>query len=98
MSTVNVRPLNDRILVKRMLEDEKTAGGLFIPDSAKEKPQRGEIVAAGQGRTSDEGKKIPLEVKTGDKILFGKYAGTELKLDGEEYIMMREEDVLGVIN
>jgi len=96
MSNVNVTPLNDRILVKRVEEEQKTAGGLIIPDSAKEKPQRGEVVAAGKGKTSDDGKKIPLEVKTGDQILFGKYSGTELKLDGVEYLMMREDDVLGI--
>ncbi len=95
---INVRPLHDRILVRRMTEDQKTAGGLFIPDSAKEKPQQGEIVATGNGRMTDEGKSLPLEVKAGDKILFGKYAGTELKLDGEELLMMREEDVLGIFN
>ena len=78
---INVRPLHDRILVRRMTEDQKTAGGLFIPDSAKEKPQQGEIVATGNGRMTEEGKALPLEVKAGDKILFGKYAGTELKLD-----------------
>jgi len=98
MSTVNVTPLNDRILVKRVEEEEKTAGGIYIPDSAKEKPQKGEIVAAGKGKTNDEGTRIPLEVKVGDKILFGKYSGTELKLEGTEYIMMREEDVLGICN
>lgn len=98
MSNVNVTPLNDRILVKRVQEEEKTAGGIYIPDSAKEKPQKGEIVAAGKGKTSDDGKRIPLEVKVGDKILFGKYSGTELKLEGAEYIMMREEDVLGICN
>jgi len=96
MSNVNVTPLNDRILVKRVEEELKTAGGLIIPDSAKEKPQKGEIVAAGKGKTSDEGKRIPLEVKVGDQILFGKYSGTELKLEGVEYLMMREEDVLGI--
>ena len=98
MSTVNVTPLNDRILVKRLDEEEKTAGGIYIPDSAKEKPQKGEIIAAGKGKTSDDGTKIPLEVKVGDKVLFGKYSGTELKLDGQEYLMMREEDVLGICN
>lgn len=98
MSNVNVTPLNDRILVKRVEEEEKTAGGIIIPDSAKEKPQKGEIVATGKGKTSDDGKKIPMEVKVGDKILFGKYSGTELKLEGEEYLMMREEDVLGICN
>ena len=94
---LGVRPLHDRILVRRMAEDEKTAGGLFIPDTAKEKPQRGEIVAAGKGRVTEDGKTLPLEVKAGDRILFGKYAGTEIKLQGEEYIMMREEDVLGIV-
>ena len=96
-SDLGVRPLHDRILVRRMAEDEKTAGGLFIPDTAKEKPQRGEIVAAGKGRVTEDGKTLPLEVKAGDRILFGKYAGTEIKLQGEEYIMMREEDVLGIV-
>ena len=95
---LNVRPLHDRILVKRMSEDEKTAGGIIIPDSAKEKPQQGEIVATGNGRVLEDGKTLPLEVKAGDKVLFSKYAGTELKLEGNEYLMMREEDVLGVIN
>ena len=94
---LGVRPLHDRILVRRMAEDEKTAGGLFIPDSAKEKPQRGEIVAAGKGRVTEDGKVLPLEVKAGDKVLFSKYAGTEIKLSGEEYLMMREEDILGII-
>lgn len=94
---VGVRPLHDRILVRRMAEEEKTAGGLFIPDTAKEKPQRGEIVATGKGRVTEDGKVLPLEVKSGDKVLFGKYAGTELKLDGQEFLMMREEDILGII-
>lgn len=95
---LGVRPLHDRILVKRMAEEEKTAGGLFIPDTAKEKPQKGEIVAAGKGRITEDGKVLPLEVKAGDKVLFSKYAGTELKLNGEEYLMMREEDILGIFN
>ncbi len=95
---IGVRPLHDRILVRRMAEEEKTAGGLFIPDTAKEKPQRGEIIATGKGRITEDGKVLPLEVKSGDRILFGKYSGTELKLDGEEYLMMREEDILGVLN
>ena len=95
---LNVRPLHDRVLVKRMTEDEKTSGGIIIPDSAKEKPQQGEIIATGNGRVTEDGKVLPLEVKAGDKILFSKYAGTELKLDGNEFLMMREEDVLGVIN
>lgn len=95
---LNVRPLHDRILVRRMAEEEKTAGGIIIPDTAKEKPQRGEIVATGKGRVTEDGKTLPLEVKVGDKILFSKYSGTELKLDGTEYLMMREEDILGVLN
>lgn len=95
---LNVRPLHDRILVRRMPEEEKTAGGIIIPDSAKEKPQRGEVVATGKGRFTEDGKTLPLEVKSGDKVLFSKYAGTELKLNGVEYLMMREEDVLGVFN
>lgn len=94
---LGVRPLHDRILVRRMEEETKTAGGLFIPDTAKEKPQRGEIVAAGKGRITEDGKVMPLEVKVGDKVLFAKYAGTEIKFSGEEYIMMREEDVLGIV-
>ncbi len=96
-SEIAVRPLHDRILVRRMAEEEKTAGGLFIPDTAKEKPQRGQIVATGKGRVTEDGKILPLEVKAGDKILFGKYSGTELKLNGEEYLMMREEDILGIL-
>lgn len=97
-SEVGVRPLHDRILVRRMAEEEKTAGGLFIPDTAKEKPQKGEIIATGKGRITEDGKTLPLEVKAGDKVLFGKYSGTELKLAGEELLMMREEDILGIIN
>jgi len=95
---IGVRPLHDRILVRRMPEEEKTAGGLFIPDTAKEKPQRGEIVATGKGRITEDGKVLPLEVKSGDRVLFGKFSGNELKLNGEELLMMREEDVLAVIN
>lgn len=94
---IGVRPLHDRILVRRMPEEERTAGGLFIPDNAKEKPQRGEIVATGKGRVTEDGKVLPLEVKAGDRVLFGKFAGNELKLNGEELLMMREEDVLAVI-
>lgn len=97
-SEVGVRPLHDRILVRRVPEEQKTAGGIIIPDTAKEKPQRGEIVAAGKGRVAEDGKVMPLEVKVGDRVLFGKYSGTELKLNGEELLMMREEDVLGIIN
>lgn len=95
---LNVRPLHDRILVRRMAEEEKTSGGIIIPDTAKEKPQRGEVVATGKGRVTEDGKVLALEVKVGDKILFSKYSGTELKLEGSEYLMMREEDILGVFN
>jgi len=95
---MNIRPLYDRIVVKRLDNDaEKTAGGLFIPDSAKEKPQEGEVVAAGQGKRNDEGKLIPLDVKVGDRILFGKYSGSDIKMDGNEYLIMREDEVLGVV-
>lgn len=94
---LGVRPLHDRILVRRMAEEERTTGGLYIPDTAKEKPQRGEIVATGKGRVTEDGKTLPLEVKSGDKVLFSKYAGTEIKFSGEEFLMMREEDILGII-
>lgn len=94
---MKLRPLHDRIIVKRLDGEEKTAGGLYIPDTAKEKPQRGEIIAAGKGKKTEEGKTLPLDVKVGDKVLFGKYAGTEIKVDGEEYLMMREDDILAVI-
>jgi chaperonin GroES len=95
---IGVRPLHDRVLVRRVAEESKTAGGIIIPDTAKEKPQRGEIVATGKGRVTEDGKVTPLDVKVGDRILFGKYSGTELKLNGEEYLMMREEDILGIMN
>ncbi len=95
---IGVRPLHDRVLVRRMAEEEKTAGGIIIPDTAKEKPQRGKIVATGKGRVAEDGKVTPLDVKIGDQILFGKYSGTELKLEGQEYLMMREEDILGIMN
>jgi chaperonin GroES len=95
---MKVRPLQDRVLIKRLEDDvEKTKGGLYIPDSAKEKPQQGKVMAVGKGRTNDEGKVIPLDVKAGDKILFGKYSGSEIKVDGEELLIMREEDILGVV-
>jgi chaperonin GroES len=94
---MNVRPLNDRVLVKRLEEETKTAGGLFIPDSAKEKPTRGKIIAAGNGKSNDDGVRKPLDVKAGDLILFGKYTGTEIKIDGEDLIIMREDDILAVI-
>ncbi|MEA3333648.1 MAG: co-chaperone GroES [Pseudomonadota bacterium] len=95
---MNIRPLQDRIIVKRLEEEEKTAGGIIIPDAAKEKPMQGEVVAAGNGKVSEDGKVLPLDVKVGDKILFGKYAGTEVKLDGDDYLIMREDDVLGVLS
>jgi chaperonin GroES len=91
-----IRPLHDRVIVRRIEEEEKTKGGIIIPDTAKEKPQEGRVVAVGPGRNED-GKVIPLGVKAGDKILFGKYSGTEIKLDGEEHLIMREDDILGVI-
>ncbi len=94
---MSLRPLQDRIIVKRVEEETKTAGGLFIPETAKEKPQRGEIVAVGNGKKTEDGKVLPLDVKIGDKVLFGKYAGTEVKIDGEDLLMMREDDVLAVI-
>ena len=94
---MKVRPLNDRIVVRRLEEGEQRVGGIIIPDTAKEKPQEGKVVAAGKGKVSDDGKLTPLEVKVGDKILFGKYSGTEIKLDGEEHLIMREEDILGVV-
>ena len=94
---MNIRPLQDRIIVKRLEEEEKTAGGIIIPDAAKEKPMQGEVMAAGKGKVNENGKVNPLDVKVGDKILFGKYAGTEVKIDGEDYLIMREEDVLGVL-
>ncbi len=94
---MQVRPLHDRVLVKRFDEEEKTKGGIFIPDNAKEKPIQGEIIAVGTGRVAEDGKIRPLDVKKGDRVLFGKYAGTEIKIEGEEFLMMREEDILGVL-
>jgi chaperonin GroES len=94
---MNIRPLHDRLIVKRFDEEEKTKGGIIIPDNAKEKPQQGEVIAVGSGKVADDGKKVALEVKKGDRVLFGKYSGTEIKIDGNEYMMMREEDILGVI-
>ena len=95
---MNVRPLHDRIIIQRLDEGEQKVGGIIIPDSAKEKPQQGKVIAAGHGKSNDDGKLVPLEVKAGDTILFGKYSGQEIKLDGEEYIIMREDEVLGVIS
>jgi chaperonin GroES len=92
-----IRPLQDRIIVKRIQEEEKTKGGIIIPDSAKEKPIEGKVLAAGNGKVLEDGKVRPLDVKAGDRVLFSKYAGTEVKIDGEEHLIMREEDILGVI-
>ena len=94
---MKIRPLQDRVIVKRVDEEEKTKGGIIIPDTAKEKPQEGKVVAVGKGKVDDDGKVRPLDVKAGDRILFGKYAGTEIKIDGEEHLILREDDILGVI-
>ncbi len=94
---MKVRPLHDRILVKRVEEETKTKGGIIIPDSAKEKPQEGQVVAVGPGKVTDEGKRVAPEVKAGDRILFGKYSGTEIKIEGEEHLILREDDILAVI-
>jgi len=94
---MNIRPLHDRILIKRIEEKETIKGGIIIPDTAKEKPQEGEVVAVGKGKKTEEGKVIPLDVKAGDRILFGKYSGTEIKVEDQEYLILREEEVLGVI-
>jgi chaperonin GroES len=95
--TTKIRPLQDRIIVKRVEEEEKTKGGIIIPDTAKEKPIEGKVIAVGNGKVQEDGKVRPLDVKAGDRILFSKYAGTEVKIDGEEHLIMREEDILGVI-
>jgi len=94
---MKIRPLNDRVLVLRIDEEEKTSGGIIIPDTAKEKPQEGKVVAAGPGKLDENGNRIPLEVKKDDRVLFGKYAGTEIKIDGVEHIIMREDDILGIM-
>ena len=94
---MKIRPLGDRILLKRIEEEDKSKGGIIIPDTAKEKPQEGKVVAVGKGRLLDDGKLVPLEVKKGDRVLFGKYSGTEVKLVGEEHLIVREDDILGVI-
>ena len=94
---MKIKPLQDRIIVKRLEEEEKTKGGIIIPDAAKEKPQEGRVIAAGDGKVLDNGQKFALTVKVGDKILFGKYSGTEIKIDGEEHLIMREDDVLGIV-
>ena len=94
-----ITPLHDRVIIKRIDESaEKTAGGLFIPDTAKEKPQEGEVIAAGEGKYKEDGTRQTLDVKAGDRVLFGKYSGSEIKLDGEEFIIMREDEILGIIN
>ena len=95
---MDIRPLHDRIVVKRIEEGETMQGGLYIPDSAKEKPQRGEVVAVGKGKRSDDGKLQPMDVKVGDHILFGKYSGNDIKIDGNEYLIMREDEILGVLS
>ncbi len=94
---MKIRPLHDRVLVKRLESTDTTEGGIIIPESAKEKPQEGKVVAVGAGRTNDEGKRIPLAVKKGDKVLFGKYAGTEITLDGEEYVILDESEIVAII-
>jgi len=94
---MKIKPLQDRLVIKRIEEEEKTKGGIIIPDSAKEKPQEGRVVAAGDGKTLESGQKAPLTVKPGDKILFGKYSGTEIKIDGEEHLILREDDVLAIV-
>ncbi len=94
---MKIRPLGDRILVKRIKEEERTKGGIIIPDTAKEKPQEGKVVAVGKGKVNEDGKLIPTEVKAGDKILFGKYSGSEVKVDGEEHLILREDDILGIL-
>ena len=94
---MKIRPLNDRLLVKRLEEEEKTAGGIIIPDSAKEKPAEGEVVAVGAGKLNDNGDRVAPQVAVGDRVLFSKYGGTDVKLDGEDYLIMREDDILGII-
>jgi chaperonin GroES len=94
---MKIRPMNDRLLVLRVAEEQKTAGGIIIPDTAKEKPQEGKVISAGPGKIGDDGKRIPMEVNKGDRILFSKYAGTDIKIDGVEHVFMREEDVLAIL-
>ncbi len=94
---MKIRPLNDRVIAKRVEEEQKTAGGIIIPDTAKEKPQEGKVVAVGPGKRDDDGKRVSLEVKKGDRVLFSKYAGTEIKIDGVEHVFMKEDDILGVL-
>ena len=94
---MKIRPLQDRVIVTRIEEEEKTKGGIIIPDTAKEKPQQGKVVAVGKGKVNEDGKVMPLDVKVGDRVLFGKYSGSEIKLDGEEHLILREDDILGVL-
>lgn len=94
---MKIRPLQDRVIVERVDEEETTKGGIIIPDTAKEKPQEGKVIAVGKGKMNDDGKLLPVSVKAGDKILFGKYSGTEVKLNGNEYLIMREDDILGIV-
>ena len=94
---MKIRPLQDRVIIKRIEEEEKTKGGIIIPDTAKEKPQEGKVIAVGKGKVNDDGKVMPLDVKVGDKILFGKYSGSEIKMNGEEHLIMREDDILGIV-
>lgn len=94
---MRIRPLHDRVLVQRIEEEEKTKGGIIIPDTAREKPQQGKIIAVGPGRIDDKGNRVPMNVKEGDRVLFGKYAGSEVEIDDEQYLIMREDDILGVI-
>ena len=97
-TTLTLQPLHDRVLVKRVEEEQARRGGIIIPDSAKEKPQEGKVLAVGKGTVTEDGKKIPLDVKAGDRVLFGKYSGNEVTLDGEEYLIMKEDDVLGILS
>jgi chaperonin GroES len=94
---MKIKPMNDRVLVLRVAEEQKTAGGIIIPDTAKEKPQEGKVVSVGPGKAGEDGKRTPLEVKVGDRVLFGKYAGTEMKIDGVEHVFMKEDDILGIL-
>lgn len=97
VKTLNLKPLGDRIIIKALPQEEVTKGGVFLPDTAKEKPQQGEVLSVGQGRYDDNGKLIPMTVKTGNKVLYGKYSGTEIKLEGEEYLILSEKDVLAIV-
>jgi chaperonin GroES len=96
-TAMKIRPLHDRVIVRRIEEDQRTKGGIIIPDTAKEKPQMGEVIAAGPGKKTEDGKLVPIDVKKGDKVLFTKYAGSDIKIEGEELLIMREEDILGII-